>query len=71
MTAYIAEDREKILLWMPAETKAKAREISQDHGITITAALNILLSYGVEVHELLESQRAAATALVAATGGKR
>lgn len=71
MTAYISEDREKILLWMPAEAKAKAKEIASENGITITAALNILLNYGLEVHELLESQRAAATALVAAIGEKR
>lgn len=71
MTAYIAEERAKILLWMPTEVKDKAKEMAEERGITITAALNILLNYGLEVHELLEDQRNTATALVAGVVGKR
>lgn len=69
MTEYIEGERAKLMLWMPAETKAKAKEIAAKHAITTTAALNILLDYGLEVHELLESQRNTAVAIVAAVTG--
>lgn len=71
MAAYTVDDREKLLLRMPGEVKDKIKELSDAQGISMTAMLNIVILYGIDVHELLQEQKATAAAIIAATSGKR
>lgn len=66
MAAYIEENRAKHMINMPADVKAEVEEMARERGITTTAAFNIIISYGLDVHRLLESQRNTAVSLVLA-----
>lgn len=68
MANYTMEDRGTHMLNMPADVKARVSAMARERGITITAAFNIIIMYGLDVHDLLESQRNTAVSLV--TAGK-
>ena len=68
MAAYTVEDRGKLLLSIPSEVKAELKALAEERGITLTAMVNIVIMYGLDVHRLLDSQRNTAVSLV--TAGK-